>query len=298
MRKSFIRQFPTCLLCLAISVIRFKAIRTGYWRPREDYDEIIMKSVEHSVESGDVIVVSEKAVSTAEGNIVDESKIKPGFSAEFLVRFWTRIVWGYFLGIICHFRMERIRHLRNLPIKEGAAHKQLVLDYAGLLQAMKYGSEGGIDISNMPYSYACLPLKDPMKKAWRLNEKIEARTGKVVTVIIADTDSTFSFRNFHFTSRPNPIKGIISFGGVFSFSLGRALKLRQRATPLALAGQRLSVEEALNFAEIAHHARGYGAGRTVWNAAEKFNVKFDEVTWEMLGRVDHFPIVLIRRSCE
>lgn len=279
-------------------MIRLKVIRTRYWRPGDDYGEIIVKSVEPSVESGDIIVVSEKAISTAEGNIVDESEIKSGFSAEFLTRFWTRIAWGYFLGTICHFKMERIRHLRNLPIKEGAVHKQLVLDYAGLLQAMKYGSEGGIDISNMPYTYACLPLKNPMEKADRLHKKIMNETGKSAAVMIADTDSTFSFRNFHFTSRPDPIRGIMSFGGVFSFILGRALKLRQRATPLALAGQRLSIEDALNLAEIAHHARGYGAGRTVWNVAERFDVGFDEVTWEMLDRVGHFPIVLIRRSLE
>lgn len=280
------------------SLTKFKTIKTGYWRPKTDYSEIIAKSVEKLIENGDVIVVSEKAISTAKGNIVDESKITPGFSAKFLARVWSRIIWGYYLGTICHFNTERIGHLRNLPIREGAAHKQLILSYTGLLQAMKYGSEGGVDISNMPYSYACLPLSDPKEEANRILERVTTRTGKTVTVMIADTDSTFSFHNFHFTSRPTLIRGISSFSGAFSFIIGRSLKLKQRATPLAIAGQGLNVNEALRFAEIAHHARGYGAGRTVWNAANKFSVNYDKVTWEMLDSLDHFPIVLIRRSLE
>jgi len=279
-------------------VIRFRTIKTGYWRPGEDYAKIVLNSVESLVKESDIIVVSEKAISTAEGNIVDESKTKPSLSAKLLVRFWMRIVWGYFLGRICHLRINQIEHLRNFPMKEGMAHKQVALNWAGFLQALKHGSEGGIDLSNMPYSYACLPLKNPVERARRLHDKIRSKTGKSVTVIIADTDSTFSFHNFNFTSRPNPIKGITSFGGVFSFTLGRALKLKQRATPLAVVGSEISLEEALNFAEVAHHARGYGAGRTIWDVAKRFGVKFDEVTWEMLDEADHFPIVLIRRKTE
>ncbi|MDQ1280235.1 MAG: hypothetical protein QG670_1498 [Thermoproteota archaeon] len=276
------------------SVIKYKTIKTGYWRPKTDYCEIIAKSVEKLIEDGDIIVVSEKAISIAEGNILDESKIKPGFSALFLAKFWSQIIWGYILGTICHFKTERIKHLRRLPIREGAAHKQLILNYAGLLQAMKYGSEGGIDINNMPYSYACLPLSYPTKQANQILDIVTTRTGKTVTVMVTDTDSTFSFHNFHFTSRPTSIRGIFSYGGFFSFTIGRSFKLRQRATPLAIAGQRLDVNEALHYAEIAHHARGYGAGRTIWNAADKFRVRYDKITWEMLDSFEHFPIVLIR----
>ena len=279
-------------------MIKFRAIRTGYWHPKTDYCEIITQSTRKIIEDGDVIVVSEKAVSTAEGNIIDESAVRPGYSAKFLAGVWSRIVWGYFLGTMCHFKPERVYHLRHLPGREGAAHKQLVLGYNGLMQALKYGSEGGVDISNMPYSYACLPLSHPEEEANMILDHLTARTRKKVTVMIADTDSTFSFRSFHFTSRPTPIRGIHSFGGAFSFVMGKSLKLRQRATPLAAAGQELSVEEALRFAEIAHHARGYGAGRTVWNAVKKFGVSPSEVTWKMLDGLDHFPIVLIRKSSE
>ncbi|MFH0896916.1 MAG: hypothetical protein V1850_02560, partial [Candidatus Bathyarchaeota archaeon] len=76
---------------------------------------------------------------------------------------------------------------------------------------------------------------------------------------------------------------------------GRALKLKQRATPLAVVDFDISVERALNLVELAHHARGYGAGRTVWDMQERFNVGFTGVTWEMLEKIDHFPIVLMRK---
>ena len=87
----------------------------------------------------------------------------------------------------------------------------------------------------------------------------------------------------------------MSFGGFVSFFLGRFLKLRQRATPLAMVGLKLGVEDILHLAEIAHHARGYGVGRTIWDVAEKYGINFNEVTWKLLDEVDHFPIVLIRR---
>ena len=276
-------------------MVRVKAIKTAYWRPKKDYREIIVNSIGNLIKDGDILVVSEKAISIAEGNIIDESEIKPGILAKFLARVWMRIIWGYFLGKLCHFRTEQTRHLRNYPIKEGAIHKQVALNFVGFLQALKYSSEGGIDINNMPYSYACLPLKNCTNYAKLIYEKIYSKTGKVITVMIADTDSTFSINKFHFTSRPNPLRGISSFGGVFSYILGRMLVLRQNATPLAIFGLRLGLNEALKFAEVAHHARGYGAGRTIWEVTEKFNVKFNEITWEMLERSDHFPLVLIRR---
>ena len=276
-------------------MVRIKAIRTSYWLPRSDYCEIILNSIKNFITNGDVLVVSEKAISTAEKNFFDENNVIPGLSAKFLAMFWMRIIWGYFLGRICHFRTEQINHLRNYPFKEGSAHKQLVLNLSGLLQALKYGSEGGIDINNMPYSYACLPLTNSLECAKLIYNKIYSKTGKSITILIADTDSTFSLRNIHITSRPNPLRGIASFGSVFFYILGRALRLRQNATPLALFGPNLSINEALKFSELAHHARGYGVGRTIWETSEKLGIQFNGLTWDLLKQTNHFPLVLIRR---
>lgn len=276
--------------------MKIKAIKTKYWRPGEKYLKVITDNIQPFLRNGDVVVISEKAVSTSLGNIIDESEVKPGFLAKIIASLWMRFIWGHFLGKICQFKEVSIKHLRNYPLKEGSAHKQVVLKIAGFLQALKYGSEGGIDISNMPFSYACLPLEKPKVKAKQIYREIERKLGKNVTVIISDTDSTFSFHNLHITSHPNPTGGIISFGGVFTFILGRTLRLKQRATPLAVEGIKISVDEALHLAEIAHHIRGYGAGRTVWDMAQRYGVELSKVTWEMLDKVNHFPIVLIRKK--
>ncbi|MEM2339448.1 MAG: coenzyme F420-0:L-glutamate ligase, partial [Nitrososphaerales archaeon] len=274
---------------------KVKILKTEYWRPNHNYINSIINSIRKFVKDGDIIVISEKALCAAEGRIIDESKIKPRLLAKVIARFWMRYVWGYILSKLCHQKPLTIQRLRNYP-KEAEAHKQLALGYSGLLQALRHGSEGGIDVSNLPYSYACLPLPNPNQKAEELRKIISESLNKKITIMIVDTDMTYSWRNLHFTPRPNAIKGILSGWGVITYVVCRALKMRARATPLAIAGERLSVEEALNIAELAHHARKSGAGKTVWDMAESFQVGLTDVTWEMLESVKHYPIVIVRRK--
>ena len=271
-----------------------KAIRTGYWMPGSNYLDIIASALKDKLNDGDIVLVSEKALAVARGLIVDESHVKPGFLAKFLARFWMRFIWGFFLGRICRLKEENIRRLRNYPVKEGSAHKQVALWHASFLQALHWGSEGGIDGSNLPFAYVSLPLKDPQSVADEICLHLKDLLGKEVTVIIVDTDKTYSFRSFHFTHRPVSIDGIHSFFGVAAYILGRALGLKRRATPLAVSGAKIDIEYALDLAEAAHRARGSGAGRTVWDMAERFGVDLTGVSWKMLKSVIHKPIVIIR----
>jgi F420-0:gamma-glutamyl ligase-like protein len=276
--------------------VRYQAVKSTYWRPGDDYVARILAALNQRLQDGDILVVSEKAISIAKGNIVSEAGVKPSCLACILTRFWMRVVWGCLLGYLCRFRHETLKRLKTYPLEKGSCHKQVVLDHAGFFHALNYGSEGGIDISNLPYAYACLPLKAPIAEADLIRDRVLGATRKRVTVIIADTDSTFSFRNFHVTSRPQAIEGIQSLRSPLPFLAGRALKLKQRATPVAVAGQTMSVEDALRFSDIAHHARGSGAGRTIWDGAETFGVGLSEITWEMLETINHYPVVLIRRE--
>ena len=159
-----------------------------------------------------------------------------------------------------------------------------------------FGSEGGIDGSNLAYSYVSLPLREADAAAEQIRKRLVMKNEKRVCVLIVDTDKTYSFRRFHFTPRPNPVKGIQSFGGVIVFAAGRILRLRKRATPIAIAGCRMSVEKALEIAQAANRARGIGAGGTVWDMAERFGVGLAEVSWEMLETVRHKPIVIVRKK--
>lgn len=272
------------------------AITTSYWRPRENYIQQIIDSIKNKVEEDDFVTISEKAISTALGNLVDESKIQHGWLARLLTRYWMRLFWGYILGPLCHLKKKTIQHFRGYPIKEGSAHKQVALRYAGFLQAFVPWSEGGIDGSNLPYSFVSLPLKNAQPIAQKIKEHIKEQLGKKVTVIIVDTDKTYSIRSFHFTPRPKPIKKIHSLGGVFAYVIGRFFKMKQRATPIAIAGAQIQVEEALEIAEAANRSRGFGAGRTVWDMADTFKVALTDVTWDMLDKVEHKPIVIVKPS--
>jgi F420-0:gamma-glutamyl ligase-like protein len=272
------------------------AIITKYWRPYENYLKQIINAVNGKIEDNDFVIISEKAISTALGNIVDEEKIKPTLSSRLIAGPWMRIVWGYFLGKICRIRETTLQRLREYPIDMGSRHKQVALQCAGLLQALMFGSEGGIDGSNLPFSYASLPLQNADAIAEKIRKHTMAKLRIKICVIIVDTDKTYSFGNFHFTPRPKPMKGIHSGGGFLAYVVGRALKFERRATPLAIAGCQMAIGEVLRIAEFANRTRGFGAGRTVWDMAEMFKTGLDNVSWEMLETVKHKPIVIVKKA--
>ena len=271
------------------------AVSTKYWKPRSNYTDKILSNIKGKVEDGDFVVVSEKAISTALGNIVDEGTIEPSLAARFLARFWMRLIWGYPLGMLCGFGQRLLKRLRNYPLESGSRHKQVALQYAGFWQALMFGSEGGIDGSNLAYSYVSLPLSNADELGQSLQNQIRHRLQKNVCVIIADTDKTYKFRNFFFTPRPNPLKGIHSLGSG-SYLVGRVLKFKKSSTPLTAAGCNLSASEALKITNIADKARGPGSGATVWDMAARFKVDVDDVSWEMLEAIGHKPIVIVRKQ--
>jgi F420-0:gamma-glutamyl ligase-like protein len=273
---------------------RVRAVETGYWRPRTDYVRQIIEGVKEKVADHDFIVISEKAVSTALGYIIDEDTVKPTLNSKFIAGFWMKTVWGYVLGPLCRLKPTFIQHLREYPYAIGSRHKQLALEHYGLFQALMFGSEGGIDASNLAYSYVSLPLENADRTAQEVRRSLLEELHKSVAVMIADTDKTYSFGNFHFTPLPNPLRGIHPLGGFLAYVAGRFLRLKRRATPLAVAGEELPSEDALEIAEIANRARGFGAGRTVWDMADGFGASLTGVTWEMLDTVRHKPIVILR----
>jgi len=271
-------------------------VATKYWKPDEKYLNGILDAVEKRLADGDFVVISEKALSTAMGNIIDESSTCSSFNAKLISRIWMRIAWGYFLGVLCRLGPRLRRRLRQYPLEAGSRHKQIALQHAGFLQALMWGSEGGIDGSNLPLSYVSLPLSKPFETAELIRQQIWFKLKKKVFVIIVDTDKTYAFKNFYFTPHPKPMKGIYSLGGVTAYIIGRMFKFRKRPTPLAVVGCKLHTKEALKIANIADRARGPGSGGTVWDMAARFNVAVTGISWEMLSEVKHKPIVMVRKN--
>jgi F420-0:gamma-glutamyl ligase-like protein len=273
---------------------KFLTVNTRYWKPNENYIAEIAEAVQGKAHEDDVVVVSEKAISMATSNIVDEHLVSPSSTARFLAKYWMRYIWAYVLGPLCHLRKKTISHFKNYPLKEGGAHKQVALQHCSFLQALMHSSEGGIDGSNLPYSYVSLPLKNAYRMAKKIRNSIKAKLGKNVIVMIVDTDKTYSWKNFNFTPRPKPVKGIHSVGGFIAYVAGRSFKLKRKATPLAVVGAKINVNEALRIAELANRARRFGAGRTIWDMAETFKVSLTGVSWKMLEETEHKPIVIVK----
>ena len=271
-----------------------KAIKTSYWRPNTNYIEDVINSVKTKLKDGDILVVSEKAISVALRNIVDESKVKPGILAYFLALVWMRIVWGYFLGPILRMKRENIERFRNYPIPEGAKHKQVCINEVGLFSALRHGSEGGIDGSNVAYSFVALPLMQAKQIAEDIKTEILKRTGKRVAVMIVDSDKTYSFGSYHMAPRRSFVEGIRDLGPIAYF-LGRIFHLKRRSTPIAVCGLQADIEEILDMAEMADKVRGHGAGPTVWDMANRFDTSLTGVSWEMLEEVEHRPLVILTK---
>ncbi|MCL2134079.1 MAG: coenzyme F420-0:L-glutamate ligase [Candidatus Bathyarchaeota archaeon] len=276
---------------------KVRTITTSFWKPKEDYLSCIVRAVSGKIMDGDFVVVSEKAISMAQNNIVDEDKVVVRSSAKFLAGFWMRFVWGYPLGVLCHFGRRLLDRLRDYPFEYGSRHKQVVLEWAGWGQALMFGSEGAIDGSNLPYSLVSLPLKGSQDIAERIQREIYCCLGKLVCVMIVDTDKTYRFRNFCFTSRPSPFRGIYSFGqfALLAYVVGKFLKLHESSTPLAVSGFYIGAVDALKIANIADRVRGVGSGATVWDMAARFRVPIQGVTWDMLFQIEHKPIVIVRK---
>ncbi len=274
--------------------LRTITFKTSFWRPETDYVSEIIRVTSTHLKNGDIIAVSEKAVSTASGNIYDEAGVLPGTVAKFLAGYWTKGLWAGPLGMITGLKRQPLNNLKNYPAEEGAAHKQTALWHVGLLQSLRHYSEGGIDASNLPYTYVSLPLSKPIEVADKIRETVFQLTGKKVTVMIMDGDTTYSWRNLHLAPRVVDTPGLVHFGGVLTFIIGRLFGFKARQTPIAISGDIINPDRALWYANLFHKLCGVGAGRTVWSMSKNMETSFTGVTWEMLEEVDHFPVTLMR----
>ena len=277
--------------------MRYKVlkVRTRFWYPGTDFINEIVKTLKGKIRDNDIITISEKAISTALGYLMDESKIKPSSFSKFLAKVWMRIIWGYILGPLCRLKHENLIRLRNYPLDYGAKHKELVFRISGLLQTLRHYSEGGVDASNLPYTFVVLPLKNANKIAKTIHETIREKLGVSVGVIIVDGDVTFSWRTIHLTPRHLDIKGLNHFGGFITFIIGRVFKLRERATPIGIYNVNLDIDEILHISGASHKLRR-SRGGTIWDTASQFNVNLDSITWEMLEKLKHYPIAIFRRA--
>jgi len=125
------------------------------------------------IEDRDIIVISQKVVSKAEGRVVKFEEINPSEEAEKLAE-----------------KVQRDPKLIELVLKEtrriikASPEILIVEDKRGLICI-----NAGVDKSNVPRdAYSLLP-QDPDKSARRIKKEIKKLTGKEIAVIIVDTFS-------------------------------------------------------------------------------------------------------------
>ncbi|MGP3703068.1 MAG: coenzyme F420-0:L-glutamate ligase [Candidatus Bathyarchaeota archaeon] len=279
--------------------LKILKIQCKYWTPGLNLVDTLTKLLQNHVKDEDFIVLSEKAYALALGYIFDEAKIKPNLLSKIFVYFWMRLIWGYVLSFICKLTPQTIKLLRSYPVVDGASHKQLALKASGFLSALKPVSEDGINGSNLPYKLVTLPIKDIQEKVDKLRRDLEKKLGVNLNLIVVDSDRMYVYRRncrIIFSTRKTCFREI-KFLGFLAYIVGRGFRgfFKPLATPLAFSGRKIKFEDILMIAEAADRVRGYGAGRTVFEVAEKFNVPVSCVSWEMLEKVKHYPVILVRR---
>ena len=124
-----------------------------------------------SLLKGDIIVVTSKAVSKAEGRLIKLEDVKPTSKAKRLAK-----------------RLDKDPKVVELILKE--SRRVLRVERGIIITRTKHGiicANSGVDQSNVPEGYAALLPVDPDRSAEEIAEQIEEKTGVKPAVIITAT---------------------------------------------------------------------------------------------------------------
>lgn len=280
--------------------VRIKILRKSfrYWFPGTNVVDEIIRKYGRYIEDNDILVISEKALSTALGNIYDEKVLKADVMTEIATFFVMRILWGYLLKFV--FRnYETIKLIKGIPLNVLSPHKKLALKYGGIKHFLKPISEAGIDTTNLPYRYVSLPLTNPLQILNNMRLEIFHKLGKNVNILVIDTDKTFKLRLLRgvvFSTRTSSIKGIIDLGA-YIYVLGMVFRRHfiSYPTPVAYAGFNLGLPVILRITKLCSKYMGSGLGRNILEMVKNIGVdSFDNIKWIDMMKIRHYPVILVK----
>lgn len=191
-----------------------------------DLSAAILEAIADSqveIQNGDILVVTHKIVSKAEGRIVDLARIKPSTKAISMAK-----------------RHDKDPRVMELILNESI---QILRAKNGIIiSETKHGfvcANAGVDQSNVEGDKAVLLPVAPDQSASRIQEAVKKKIGKEIAVIITDTFGR-TFRNGQTNvaigiSGINPIKSYIGTYDMY----GRKL----RVTEIAVADEIASAAE-------------------------------------------------------
>jgi coenzyme F420-0:L-glutamate ligase/coenzyme F420-1:gamma-L-glutamate ligase len=142
--------------------------------PGDDLTSMILAACEAgpALEEGDIVVVAQKVVSKAEGQLVALAEIEPSLFAQAYAQTFDKD--ARHVEVVLREARRIVRMDRGVLVVE---------TYHGLVCA-----NAGVDASNVEgEEVLCLLPKDSDRSAAALVDGIHARTGKRVAVIISDT---------------------------------------------------------------------------------------------------------------
>lgn len=201
-------------------------IPTPILQPGDDLATFLSKE---DFTDGDIIVISSKAIATAEGAAIDLSKITPTKEAE---------EWAKKSGRTAAFRQAVLDETLRMHGKVVSSTSELMMTELkpdGLGEGSLLVPNAGLDESNVQERYAIGWPLDPLKSVKHLKKSLEKNTGKKLAVIISDSCSRP--RRLGVTALALTVSGIDPFRNLIGNEdlFGKTLKMTQEAIADQLA---------------------------------------------------------------
>ncbi len=141
-------------------------------QPGDDLSELISRTAGEDLRAGDILIVTHKIVSKAEGRLVDLRAIEPSALAK---------------GFAARFE----RDPRQIEVVLRESRRIVRMDRGLIIAETHHGfvcANAGVDVSNVPGDdRVCLLPVDPDASAARLRKALVARTGSNLAVIVSDS---------------------------------------------------------------------------------------------------------------
>ena len=141
-------------------------------RPGDDLEALVVGAVGETLRPGDVLVVTHKVMSKAEGRLVDLGTVEPSALAE---EYAAR--WG--------------KDPRQIEVVLRESRRVVRMDRGVVISETRHGfvcANAGVDASNVPgENMVCLLPADPDGSAARLREALHGRLGVEVAVVVSDS---------------------------------------------------------------------------------------------------------------
>jgi len=172
--------------------------------PKTDLPKLLVEEAKAQgcgIEENDVLVITSKIVSKAEGRFYKLEDVVPSRKARALSRIYGKDARAIELILRNSDSISFIIPIYKLAKAYGKLFKEYVKDEEAAIEIIRKDpyifmanvggmllTDAGLDFSNSPEGYCTLPPKNPDESARRIREGVKKLTGKEVAIVITDTE--------------------------------------------------------------------------------------------------------------